>query len=180
MEFKVVKDNGKTVHLEWDSIADHGSHQNVYESKERPVDEFTDALNNFANPVRTALGLPAEYSIEVRKVTIEKITKGENEGDIAGVAVHVIFPVEGTNRVCNAHPFVSASEFEDLVDLIENLEQEAEDYLTRKKRVQRELGDDEKPEGSLTDEQREHAGADWPDEEESDTKETGQPELQTV
>jgi hypothetical protein len=75
----------------------------------------------------------------------------------------------GTNRVCNAHPFISASEFEDLVDLIETLEQEAEDYLTRKKRAQRELG--EQPEGSLTDEQKEKAGADWSEEESEDTEE---------
>jgi hypothetical protein len=164
-DFAAVKDNGKKVRLEWESIADHGTHQNVYESKDRPAAEFSDALANFANPVRAALGLPSDYEVEVRKVTVEKITKGDNEGDIAGVQVHVIFPVEGTNRVCNAHPFVAASEFEDLVDLIETLEQEAEDYLTRKKRAQRELGDtDEKPEGALTDEQRERAGTDWQDE----------------
>lgn len=166
MTFSKVSDNGKKVRLEWESIADHGTHQNVYESKDRPAAEFSDALNAFAGPVRSALGLPGDYEIEVRKVTVEKITKGDNEGDIAGVQVHVIFPVEGTNRVCNAHPFVAASEFEDLVDLIEALEQEAEDYLTRKKRAQRELG--EQPEGELSAEQKDKAGADWPENEDAE------------
>jgi hypothetical protein len=141
MNFSLVKHTGKFVRLEWTSDDGHGTSGAWYESRDLPADDFTQTMQAFAGPVREALDLGDDYALEIRQVSV---TFGK-EGEFVGIIVSGIHEVHNSTRPFNVHtPLLDLEKFDEFDDLVAQLQEEAEMYFTRRKRVQRDaLADSE-------------------------------------
>lgn len=137
MEFDVIKDSGKKVRLEYTSDTGEDKVVTRLESADRPHPDFTKALGALAAPMRVALGLPKDFEISIRKVSV---TFDSENGDASGLTISATHDVANSNRPLNVNtPLLDLESYPKFDALLETLFNEAELYATRKKREQLEL-----------------------------------------
>jgi hypothetical protein len=163
MKFDQIEDTGKTIILVRSASDGTDEDEHKRRSKDRPHPDFANALQAFGAQLRKILRLPKDWDLDVRKVAI---TNDSETDEPTAVVISGVHTIADFNRPYNVNtPLLEIDSFPKLRDCVDTLNAEAEQFYLRKKRVQLELGDsDEKPEGALTDEQRERAGTDWQDE----------------
>jgi hypothetical protein len=171
MKFNEIADTGKTVILVRTASDGTDEDEHKRRSKDRPHPDFENALQAFGTHLRKILKLPKDWDLDIRKVAINNDSESDEPTAVTITGVHTI---EDFNRPYNVNsPLLEIDSFPKLRDCVDTLNAEAELFYLRKKRVQLEIaaGEDEQPEGSLTEEQKEKAGGDWSDEESENTEE---------